>query len=46
LGQKIAAAQIKAYFPNNNFPDPNFIVECTGIEAKKAEKFNMDTKFL
>jgi hypothetical protein len=50
VGQKIAAAQITAYFPNNNFISHNFIVESAGLEAKKREKFNgslvPDTKFL
>jgi len=50
VGQKIAAAQINAYFPNNNFLSHIFIVESAGLEAKKPEKFNSpllpDKKFL
>ena len=50
VGQLIAAAQITAYFRNNNFISHYFIVESAGLEGKKPEKFNYplvpDTKFL
>lgn len=50
VGHKIAAAQITAYFPNNNFITHIFIVEIVDYKRKKAENFNLtlypDTKFL
>jgi hypothetical protein len=50
VGQIITAAQITAYFHNNNFPEDNFIVESAGLEGKKPEKFKYslqpDTKLL